>query len=79
MAKVIKQSGLETVLAQLASEGLRADEFTAAQVFEQHRAGGGTRTTRAVRCMLDTMVENGDLVKRLVLLNGKHTGAYSVK
>lgn len=72
-------SALDAILAQLATDGLRSDEFTALQAFERHRAEGGERTAKAIRCMLDTMASNGELAKRLVLLNGKHTGAYSVK
>lgn len=72
-------SAIDAILAQLTSDGLRPDEFTAAQAFERHRAEGGERTAKAIREALDTMVRNGGLVKRLVLLKGKRTGAYSVK
>lgn len=76
MAKTIKQTGLDAILEKLTEDGLRPGEFTAKQVYTQHRAAGGEKSYHAVRFVISTMHENGDLVLRKTVMDGRITNAY---
>ena len=69
---------MESVLAKLADNDLKPGEFTALQVYEQHRTGGGTKSLEAIRSMMKRMADNGDLLTRQIIENGKVANAYRV-
>jgi len=77
-AKTIKQTGLNAILKKLTDDGLRPGEFTSKQVFVQHRAAGGDKSYHAVRFMISTLAENGDLLARKTVIDGRVTNAYRV-
>lgn len=79
MAKTIKATGLDSILADLALDELRPDEFTAKMTYEKHTESGGLRSIASVRNHLHRMAQAGRLASRKVLLNGKIETAYSVK
>lgn len=78
MAKTIKASGLDSVLAQIMADELRPGEFTAQQAFYKHREMGGKKTLQSVRCFLQRLESAGDIKGRRIKINSKVTVAYSV-
>lgn len=78
MAKTIKQNGLDSILATLMEDTLRADEFTAKMVYEKQLADGGGKTYDSIRCKLERMARNGDLKSRMTTVNGARSTAYSL-
>lgn len=79
MAKTIKATGLDAILAELAEDKLEPGEFTARDAYEAHRKQGGTRTFESVRKMLIRMAERGELISRLIRLGGTAVFAYRSK
>jgi len=71
-------SGLDSFIAEIMSDVLRPDEFTARQVYEKQRDAGGQKTLDSVRGLLQRMENQGNLKARRIILNGKITAAYSV-
>jgi len=71
-------SALDSILAELADDHLKPGEFTALQVYEQHKAAGGMKSQEAIRGTLKRKETKGDLVSRPIVLNGNVTNAYRV-
>ena len=71
-------SGLDTILAELADDHLKPGEFTARQVYDQHREQGGSMTFDAIRKRLSVIEERGDITSRRLIFKGTTTKAYRV-
>lgn len=65
-------TGIDRLLAELASSTLDEGEFTIAMV--QERSPGLSNNT--LRCRLDRMIESGVCVKRKVILESRETNVY---
>ena len=72
-------SALDTILAELADNEIRPDEFTSMMAHERHVAEGGQMTVEAIRHRLNRMVADGRLQARKVSGKTGKTLAYSVK
>ena len=69
-------SGMDSLLAELAEDGLRPGEFTARQAYESHREKGGARSDRSIREILVAKARNGQMLCRKAVIDGKWTNAY---
>ena len=78
MAKIIKNNALESILAELAEDVIRPDEFTAKMTYEEHMKAGGTRTLAAIRAHLLRRSNEGKLKSRSINIDGKITTVYSL-
>jgi len=78
MAKIIKNNALESILAELAEDVIRPDEFTAKMTHEEHMKAGGTRTLAAIRAHLLRRSSEGKLKSRSINIDGKITTVYSL-
>jgi|APGre2960657404_1045060.scaffolds.fasta_scaffold07885_2 hypothetical protein len=71
-------SGIDAILAELAEDVIRPDEFTAKMTYEQHVKAGGTRTLASIRAHLLRRSNEGKLKSRSINIDGKITTVYSL-
>ena len=56
---------------------IRPGEFTSTMAMEKMKAAGIIETDATIRCRLDRMMKAGELTRRKIMLNGRHTNVYT--
>jgi hypothetical protein len=79
MKKIGKRETILSLLKDLDQQSLQPDEFTVHDYFVMSAESGRKRTKETAGKYLNSLVKNGQLNKRKVVINGVITNAYSKK